>query len=138
MPSIDQSYDHPNYTTMRQQSNTIAPAAAGSQAGLTFRSKVACVVTGIYAIIGGSLTPTVSLILTLLFNRSVAAILTITKTINEAAGTFTLTTNRTLTGMTDSFNISTNAAVSADCEVTVVYEYRIVPGSTYSLFSALA
>ena len=138
MPSFDQSYDHPNYTTMRQECKTAGVATAGNQPALTFRSKVACVVTGIYAIMGGSLAVTASMILTLLFNNSVRAVLTLQSTINELAESFTLTTNQTMTAMTDSFRVSTAAAYSADGEVSVVYEYRIVPGSAYSLIAALA
>lgn len=138
MASANWSYDDPNYTLMRQEAKSSGVSAAGNQAGLTFRSKVACVVTGIYAIMGGSLAVTASMILTLLFNNSVRAILTLQSTINELAESFTLTTNQTLTGMTDSFMVSTAAAYTADGIVTVIYEYRIVPGSTYSLNAALA
>ena len=138
MASIDFSYSHPTYITMRQESKTAAVGTAGNQAGLTFRSKVACVVTGIYAIMGGSLAATASMILTLLFNNSVRAVLTLQSTINELAESFTLTTNQTMTSMTDSFMVSTAAAYSADSLVTVVYEYRIVPGATYSINAAIA
>lgn len=136
--TVGTSYSHPNFTQIRQSTHSVAPSAAGSQAALTFRSRVACVVTGISAIIGGSITPTVTLILTLLFNNSVAAILTVTKTINESLAVFTLTANRTLTGGTDVFTISTNAAVSADCVLSVIYEYKIVPGTDYTAFSLIA
>lgn len=138
MASIDQNYSHPNYTTMRQQVMTEAVTAAGSKHALTFRSKVACVVTGIYAIMGGSIAVTASMILTLLFNNSVRAVLTLQSTINELAESFTLTTNQTLTGMTDAFTVSSAAAYSADGHISVIYEYRIVPGSVYSLNAALA
>lgn len=137
MAHVTGAYDHPNYTTMRQEVKSVAPSAAGNQAGLAFRTKVAAVVTGIHAILGGSITPTTTLILTILFNNSVAAILTVTKTINETLATATLTANRTLGAVTDSFMISTNAAVSADCVLSVIYEYRIVPGSNYTLFGNL-
>ena len=136
--AITQSYDHPNYTTMRQQCATAPLAAAGDQPALTFRSHVACVVTGIFAVIGGSLVATGSMILTLLFNNSVRAVLTLQSTINELAESFTLTTNQTMTSMTDNFRVSTAAAASADGTVTVLYEYRIVPGSTYTLNAPLA
>lgn len=137
MAGIDVSYDHPNYTTMRQEVKTVSAAAAGNQAGLTFRSKVACVVTGVYAVMGGSLAVTASMILTLLYNNSVRAVLTLTSTINELAESFTLTTNQTLASMTDSFRVSTAAAYSADGEISVIYEYRIVPGAVYSINAAL-
>ncbi len=139
MPSVDLNYDHPSYTTMRQECKTTnGLATAGNQGALTFRSKVAAVVTGIYAIVGGSLNITASMILTLLFNNSVRAVLTLDSTINSVAEAFTLTTNQTLTGMTDSFRVSTAAAYTADGEVSVIYEYKIVPGSTYSVIAAIA
>lgn len=138
MASLDFSYDNENYTLIRQECKTGTSAAAGGIPALSFRSKVACVVTGIYAIVGGSLVMTASLILTLLFNNSVRAVLTLQSTINELAESFTLTANQTMTSMTDNFRVSSAAAYSADGEVTVVYEYRIVPGSTYSLIAALA
>ena len=138
MATTGGNYSHPNYTQIRQETHSVAPSSAGNQAGLTFRSRVAAVVTGISAIIGGSLTPTATLLLTLLFNNSVAAILTVTKTINESLAVFTLTANRTLTGGTDSFTISTNAAVSADCILTVIYEYKIVPGTDYTVFATIS
>jgi hypothetical protein len=138
MASQSMSYDDPSYTVVRQECKTSAVSAAGNQPVLTFRSKVACVVTGIHAIMGGSLAVTASMILTLLFNQSVRAVLTLNSTINELAESFTLTTNQTLTSMTDSFTVSTAAAYSADGHVSVIYEYRIVPGSTYSLNAALA
>lgn len=138
MPSIDFSYDNENYTLIRQEVKTEAATAAGNKSALTFRSKVACVVTGIYAIMGGSLAVTASMILTLLFNNSVRAVLTLQSTINELAESFTLTANQTMTSMTDNFRVSSAAAYSADGEISVIYEYRIVPGSTYSLIAAIA
>ena len=138
MAAVTMPYDHPTYTVIRQESKSSAVSAAGNQPGLMFRSKVACVVTGIYAIMGGSLAATTSMILTLLFNNSVRAVLTLQSTINELAESFTLTTNQTLTSLTDSFMVSTAAAYTADGIVTVVYEYKIVPGATYSLNAALS
>ena len=137
MPANETSYSHPTYTIMRQECKTEAATAAGNKSALTFRSKVACVVTGIYAIMGGSLAVTASMILTLLFNNSVRAVLTLQSTINELAESFTLTTNQTMTAMTDSFRVSSAAAYSADGEISVIYEYRIVPGTAYSLNAAL-
>ena len=136
--AITQSYDHPNYTTMRQHVATEVATVAGIKHNLTFRSHVACVVTGIFAIMGGSLAVTASMILTLLFNNSVRAVLTLQSTINELAESFTLTTNQTMTAMTDSFTVSSAAAYSADGGISVIYEYRIVPGSTYTLNAPLA
>ena len=138
MPSVEMNYSHPTYTVIRQESKTAGPTAAGGLIGLTFRSKVACVVTGIYAIAGGSINGTTSAILTLLFNNSVRAILTLQSTINEAVESFTLTTNQTMTSMLDNFRVSTSAAISADTEITVVYEYKIVPGAVYSVIAAIA
>lgn len=138
MASVSMNYDHPTYTVVRQECKTSTVSAAGNQANLTFRSRVACVVTGIYAIMGGSLAVTASMILTLLFNNSVRAVLTLQSTINELGESFTLTTNQTLTAMTDSFAVSTAAAYSADGHVSVIYEYKIVPGTTYSVNAAIA
>lgn len=138
MAAISMAYDDPNYTLMRQEVKTGATTAAGGIPGLTFRSKVACVVTGIYAVAGGSIAGTGSMILTLLFNNSVRAILTLQSTINELAESFTLTTNQTLTSLLDNFRVSCAAAQSGDTEVTVLYEYRIVPGSTYSVNAVIA
>ena len=137
MAGIDVHYSHPTYTVMRQEVKTEVATVAGIKHNLTFRSKVACVVTGIYAIMGGSLAVTASMILTLLFNNSVRAVLTLQSTINELAEAFTLTTNQTMTGMTDNFTVSSAAAYSADGGISVIYEYRIVPGSVYSLIAVL-
>ena len=140
MPSFSQQYDHPNYTVIRQESKTTSQgslALLGLKPELTFRSKVACVVTQISATTGGSLVPSTTLILTLLHNGSVAAILTLEESLNTTAGVFTLAANRTLTAVTDRLEVSVNVTVSADAAVSVVYEYRIVPGSTYSLYTAI-
>lgn len=133
MPGIDASYDHPNYTTMRQEIMSTAVAAAGLQTGLTFRSRVAAVVTGIGAVLGSA--SSVTLILTLRFNNSIAAILTLSNSANEVARTFTLSTNYTLSSLTDRFEID---AAKDKGKVSVVYEYRIVPGSVYSVNAALS
>lgn len=138
MAGLDANYDSPNYTLMRQESRNCAATNAGNHAELTFRSQVACVVTGIFAVMGGSLTVTTSMILTLLFNNSVRAVLTLQSTINELAESFTLTTNQTMTSMTDSFRVSSAAAFSADGEISVIYQYRVVPGSVFSLNAVLA
>lgn len=135
--TVSTSYSHPNFTQIRQECKSVAPSAAGNQAGLAFRSRVACIVTGVSAILGGSLTPTTTLLLTILFSNSVAGVLTVTKTINESLAVATLVTNRTM-GITDSFMISTNAAVSADCVLSVIYEYKIVPGTDYTTASIIA
>lgn len=137
MPSINMTYDDPNYTLIRQSIHSAATTTAtANQPGLTFRSRVACVVTQVSAILGGTVSTT-TLIITLLFNGSVAALLTLEESINEFVGTFTLGSNRTLTSLTDRFEVGVGAGASAP-QITVVYEYRIVPGSTFSLASALA
>ena len=136
MPSIDQSYDHPNYTVMRIH-QACAASAAGALPALTFRSRVACVVTQITAILGGSIVGTATVILTLLFNNSVAAVLTLEESINEYIGTFTMTANRTLTTFTDNYRVMANAALTADVHISVEYQYRVVPGSVFSLAASL-
>lgn len=132
MAILSDQYDSPNYTVIRQQSHTTAVAAAGVQPTLTFRSRVAAVVTGIGVVLGSA--SSVSLILTLLHNGSVAAILTLSNSANEVAREFTLTVNRTLTALTDRFEVSANKDKG---DVSVVYEFRVVPGSNYSLNAAL-
>lgn len=127
------SYDHPNYTTMRQHTASTAVAAAGMQTALTFRSRVAAVVTGIGVVLGS--ISSVTLILTLRFNNSIAAILTLSNSANEVARAFTMTANYTLTSLTDRFEID---AAKDKGDLTVCYEYRIVPGSTFSLNATLA
>ena len=137
MAALSCSYDDANYTTIRQSVHSAAcTTATANQVGLTFRSRVACVVTQVTAILGGTLSTT-TLIITLLFNGSIAALLTLEESINEFIGTFTLGTNRTLTSFTDRIEIGVGAGASAPY-ISVVYEYRIVPGSTFSLYSALA
>lgn len=141
MASADFNYDHPNYTIIRQESHTTPVGELGSAAykpSLTFRSKVAAVVTQITATTGGSTVLSTTVILTLLHNGSVAAVLTLEESLNTTTGVFTLTANRTLTAMTDRLEISTNTTFSADAAITVVYEYRVVPGSTFSLFAAIS
>lgn len=136
MASKSMSYDDPNYTLIRQSVHSAATTTAtANQPGLTFRSRVACVVTQISAILGGTVSTT-TLIITLLFNGSVAALLTLEESINEFIGTFTLSANRTLTSMTDRFEVGVGAGTSAPY-MSVVYEYRIVPGSTFSLYTAI-
>lgn len=133
MAILSDSYDSPNYTVIRQQSHTAAVAAAGVLPTLTFRSRVAAVVTGIGVVLGSA--SSVSLILTLLHNGSVAAILTLSNSANEVAREFTLAVNRTLTSLTDRFEVSANKDKG---DVSVVYEFRVVPGANYSLNAALS
>lgn len=132
MPFVDGPYDHPNYTQMRQHTASTAVAAAGAQIPLTFRSRVAAVVTGIGVVLGSA--SSVTLILTLRFNNSIAAILTLSNSANEVARAFTMTANYTLTSLTDRFEID---AAKDKGDLTVVYEYRIVPGAQYSINAAL-
>ena len=137
MASLSCAYDDANYTIIHQSVHAAATTTAtANQPGLTFRSRVACVVTQVTAILGGTVATT-TLIITLLFNGSIAALLTLEESINEFIGTFTLVTNRTMTTFTDRIEIGAGAAASAPY-ISVVYEYRIVPGVTFSLYSALA
>lgn len=129
------SYDHPNYTVIREETHT-AVAAAGVIPALTFRSRVAAVVVGIGVSLG-SISGTASLVLTLLMNGSVAAVLTLSNSANEVAREFTLTVNRTLTSLTDRFEVSGPTGATTG-KITVDYVYRIVPGATYSLNAAIS
>ena len=134
MASIDQQYDHPNYTLIRQHLATGQIAATGVQQALAFRSKVAAVVTGVFAIVQSVGTGT--LILTLTVDGSVAAILTLQNSVNEGGQTFTLAANRTLAAMTGRIEISTPTHATGN--VQVEYQYRLVPGSTFSVNAAIA
>lgn len=133
MASFSDEYSSAAYTIIRQEGHTGNVAAAGVQPSLTFRSRVAATVTGIGVVLGSA--SSVSLILTLLMNGSIAAILTLSNSANEVAREFTLTVNRTLTALTDRIEVSTNKDKG---DITVVYEYRVVPGATYSLNAALS
>jgi hypothetical protein len=97
-----------------------AVAAAGVQPNLTFRSNVKAVVTTVGVVLGSISSAT--LILTLLYNGSVASVLTLSNSANETARTFALT-NRTLDTMLDRFEIS---AAKDKGDVTVIYDYRIL------------
>jgi len=134
MATLSGNYDHPNYTVLREEMHS-AVAAGGIIPGLSFRSRVAAVVTGIGVVLG-SVATTASLILTLLHNGSVAAVLTLSNSANEVSREFTLTVNRTLVSLTDRFEIQTPAAATTG-KITVCYQYRIVPGATYSLNAAI-
>lgn len=128
-------YDHPTYTMIRSETKTVV-AAAGVIPALTFRSRVAAVVTQIGVVLG-SVSGTASLILTLLHNGSVAAVLTLSNSANEVAREFTLSVNRTLTALTDRFEVSGPTGATTG-KVTVEYQYRIVPGANYSLNAAIS
>lgn len=134
MASIDMSYDDPNYTVIRQHLATGQVAATGVQSALAFRSKVAAVVTGVFAIVQSVATGT--LILTLLVDGSVAAVLTLQNSINEGGQTFTLAANRTLAAMTGRIDISTPTHATGN--VQVEYQYRLVPASTFSVNAAIS
>ena len=134
MAAIDFSYDNPNYTLIREHLATGQIAATGVQSALAFRSKMAAVVTGVFAILQSVGTGT--LVLTLLVDGSVAAILTLQNSINEGGQTFTLAANRTLAALTGRIDISTPTHVTGNLQV--VYQYRVVPGSTYSINAAIA
>jgi len=134
MADLSGHYDDPNYTLIRQESKTHTIAATGVQHPLTFRSRVAAVVTGVFAVLG--VTATGTLILTLTVDGSVAAILTLQNSINEGGQAFTLSANRTLSAITSRIAIET--PTHATGTVTLVYQYRVVPGSTFTLNAALA
>ena len=134
MAALDFNYDHPNYTIIRQHLATGQIAATGVQSGLAFRSKVAAVVTGVFAILQSVGTGT--LLLTLLVDGSVAAILTLQNSINEGGQTFTLAANRTLAAMTGRIDISTPTHATGNLQIE--YQYRLVPGSTFSVNAAIS
>lgn len=134
MAALEQNYDNPNYTLIRQHLATGQIAATGVQSALAFRSKVAAVVTGVFAIVQSVGTGT--LILTLLVDGSVAAILTLQNSINEGGQTFTLSANRTLAAMTGRIDISTPTHATGNIQVE--YQYRLVPASTFSVNAAIA
>lgn len=134
MATAGMNYDHPNYTVIREHTATAVSGAAGIIHGLSFRSRVAAVVTGVGVVLE-SVSGTGSLILTLLVDGSVLAILTLSNSANEVAREFTLTANRTLTAMTGRLQIGT--PTHATGAVSVVYQYRVVPGSDFSLNAAI-
>lgn len=137
MPTQSNAYDHENYTIHRQSCRSATAAAAGVLHDLTFRTMVAATVTKIGVVLG-VVSGTATLILTLLHNGSVAAILTLSNSANEVAREFTLSVNRTLTALTDRFEVSVGTAGATTGAVSVVYQYRIVPGSDFSLNAALS
>jgi len=116
-------YDHPSFQVIRQEGRAVQIAATGVMNGASFRSKLKAIVTGISAILNSAGTGT--LILTLLFNGSVAAVLTLNNTPNTAVGNFTLTSNRTLDALTDKFDVS--VVTHATGKIYVSYQYHITP-----------
>ena len=133
MASLDLPYDDPNYTLIRQHLATGQIAATGVQSALAFRSKVAAVVTGVFAIVQSVGTGT--LILTLLVDGSTAAILTLQNSVNEGGQTFSLSANRTLAAMSGRIDISNPTHVTGNIQVE--YQYRLVPVSTFSVNAAI-
>lgn len=116
-------YDHPSFRILRTAGRSLQIAATGVQVGASFRSKLKAIVTGIFAIVNSAATGTI--ILTLLFNGSVAAVLTLGNTANQNNAGFTLTSNRTLNDMTDKFDIS--VVTHATGKIYVEYQFHIVP-----------
>lgn len=136
MPILTMSYDHPAYTTVHQDvMSSNAPASPGIMHPLTFRSRVSAVVTGIGAVLE-SVSGTGSLILTLLIDGSVAAILTLSNSANEVAREFTLTANRTIVSLAQRIQVATPTHSTG--AVTVVYQYRVVPGADFSINAAIS
>lgn len=116
-------YDNPTFLIVREAARLISIAATGNQRAANFRSKLKALVTSITAIVESAGTATH--ILTLLFNGSVAAILTIGNTANANISTFTLSTNYTMADMTDLFQVS--SGVNSTGKVYVIYQYKILP-----------
>lgn len=136
MPVNSMSYDHPAYTVVHQDvMSANAPASPGIMHALTFRSRVAAVVTGIGAVLE-SASGTGSLILTLLIDGSVAAVLTLSNSANEVAREFTLTANRTITSLAQRIQVATPTHSTG--AVSVIYQYRVVPGADFSLNAAIS
>jgi hypothetical protein len=131
--SMSFAYDDPNYTTVHEHVGQATATAAGVQHGLSFRTRVAAVVTAISVVLESAATA--SSILTLLFNGSAAALLTLSNSANDDYKNFTMTANRTLTSMTDRYEVSTDQDSG---RVRVIYQYKIVPGATFSLAAALS
>lgn len=115
-------YDHPAFAVVMQEGRAAQIAATGIVPLAGFRSKLKAIVTNISAVVSSLATATV--ILTLEFNGSVAAILTLTNSVNTLS-TFTLTANRTLDTMADKFNVSTPTHETG--QIYVIYQYHIVP-----------
>ncbi len=115
-------YDHSAFTVVMEEGRAAQIGATGVVPLAGFRSKLKAIVTSISAVVSSLATGTV--ILTLEFNGSVAAILTLTNSVNTLS-TFTLTANRTLDTMADHFNVST--PTHATGQIYVIYQYHVVP-----------
>lgn len=116
-------YDHPSFQVVHQSQRQLSVAATGVQKAATFRSALKAIVTNIYAMVESA--GTASAILTLLFNASIAAILTLGNTANQNIVGFTLTANRTMDTLADFFQVSVGN--NATGEIAIVYQYHIVP-----------
>ncbi len=95
-------YDHPTFTIVRQEGRAVQIGAVAVIPLAGFRSKLKAIVTSVSAAVESLASATI--ILTLLFNGSVAAVLTLTHSVNTLK-TFTLTANRTLDTMADNFAV---------------------------------
>lgn len=115
-------YDHPTHTIQRDDGRSIQIAALGVLLGAQFRTKLRALVTNISVILASA--GTVTQVLTLLFNGSVAAILTLGATANQNPADFTLTSNYDMATLADRFEISSGAATTG--QIYVVYQYRII------------
>lgn len=115
-------YDSPSFTVTRVDGRSIQIAALGVLLNAQFRSKLKCLVTGIDVILASA--GTLTQILTLLFNGSVAALLTLAATANQNPASFPLTSNYELDTLADRFEISAGTATTG--QIYVVYQYRIV------------
>ncbi len=133
MASSDYQYDHANYKVHHQAVMSAAVAAAGVVPQLTFRSLVKATVTKIGVMLNS--VSSVTLILTLLIDGSILAILTLSNSANEVAREFTLTANRTLDTFVNRLEVS---GAKDKGDLTVIYQYRIVPGTTFSLAAAIS
>lgn len=119
----NQRYDHPTFLTLHEEHRAIALTNTNTvQRGATFRSALRCLVTNIYVILQSVASK--SQILTLLFNGSVAAVLTLGNTINQNIASFTLAINYEFATMVDRFEIS--PAANDAGKIYVIYQYRIV------------
>lgn len=116
-------YDNPAFTVMRTESFQTAQVSNGVIPGVSFRSKLKAIVTNISVVMQSVASKTH--LLTLLFNGSNAALLTLQKSANKTVATFTLTANRTMNDLTDRFEVS--AAVADKGKMYFVFQYLIVP-----------
>lgn len=122
--TVGMFYSDPNVTVIRQDQRNLQVAATGIQAAATFRSRLKAVVTGAHVQVTSAATG--AHIVTMLFNGSVAAILTLGNTENQnGPHTFTLSANRTLNDITDRIQLAVPTHNTGNLDV--VYEYYLVP-----------